>query len=610
MMKKWISLVLALAMVASMVLPVGAITYSDLSGHWAEDYVLELVELGYLNGYTDGTMQPDGNITTVEALALLSRFYDLDDAVVEEIHNEHGEDVERLLEPSLSWAYDEVEICVAAGIVSITELANLPMTTTVEKELLSVLLVRAIQKIDEAKANDTVLTFDDTDTITSSYLPYVAELVDSGIITGDNNNNFTPKSAVTRAVVATMLVRALDMLEEEGITLELSEYDGFRTIEGLIVDFDEDDLTFQLRDVYGKLYELTYDASTTITEGGSSTEFTEYKIGEYATVNANSAGIRSIDFTDIAYGAEWVQGMMTSYSPGGSGSTMKIKNMETSTSTSYTGINGIELYKNDESVSTLSSGLFTTALKDSSGVSLAYAYTPDFEVTGTISTLTIGTTVDFAITLDYGDILIYPMSISDLPDMTQDDLDIDISQLSIGDSVTLTIDDAEVTDIESHAEFVNLIGTLSAITNALTGTSWTITDDNGVSYELTLSSSVVAWDDDDYMDVDDISIGDYLSIRITGTKIMSMVLLSATSNSATKLTGNVLTVDTSEGLVTMYDDDGNLVFVSMKTLTTFWNAVTGTSSGIKYLYEGDYILVYGTYTDSTNFTASSIVKEG
>ncbi len=610
MMKKWISLVLALAMVASMVLPVGAITYSDLSGHWAEDYVLELVELGYLNGYTDGTMQPDGNITTVEALALLSRFYDLDDAVVEEIHNEHGEDVERILEPSLSWAYDEVEICVAAGIVSITELGNLPMTTTVEKELLSVLLVRAIQKIDEAKANDTVLTFDDTDTITSSYLPYVAELVDNGIITGDNNNNFTPKSAVTRAVVATMLVRALDMLEEEGTTLELSEYDGFRTIEGLIVDFDEDDLTFQLRDVYGKLYELTYDATTTITEGGSSTEFNEYKIGEYATVNANSAGIRSIDFTDIAYGAEWVQGMMTSYSPGGSGSTMKIKNMETSTSTSYVGINGIELYKNDESVSTLASGLFATALKDSSGVSLIYAYTPDFEVTGTISTLTIGTTVDFAITLDYGDILIYPMSISDLPDMVQDDLDIDISQLSIGDSVTLTINDAVVTDIESHAEFVSLIGTLTAITNALTGTSWTVTDDNGVSYELTLSSSVVAWDDDDYMDVDDISVGDYLSIRATGTKIMSMVLLSATSNSATKLTGNILTVDTSEGLITMYDDDGNLVFVSMKTLTTFWNAVTGVSSGIKYLYEGDYILVYGNYTDSTNFTATNIVKEG
>lgn len=607
MFKKLISLTLVLALVSSLALTAFASDYSDLDGHWAEDYILDLVDMGYLTGYTDGTMQPDNNITTVEALVLLSRFYNPSDAVVAEIHDQYGEDVERLLEPTLEWAYDEVELCIAAGIVSVTELGNLPMTGELQKELLSVLLVRAIQKIEDAQSNTTILTFDDTDTITSSYLPYVAVLVDEGIINGDNYNNFSPKLSVTRAVVATMLVRALTLLDEENVSLELTGYGGYRTVEGLIYDVDADDYTFQLRDLYGKLYEFTYTDDTVLSADGSDMDFDDDYVGEYAVVAITDDGVRSVAVDVSAYAETWVQGMIYSYSPSGSGSTIKVTSLDTGSTSTSIGAVDMVMYKNGVQSSTLSSGLFVTMIKDSGGVNLAYAYTPDFEIDGVISRLVIGTTVDFAITTEDGDTLLYPFAIGNLPDMTTGSMDLSIEQLSVGDEVTLTVNDCVVTDIESYAEFDSMMGTLSAITNALSGTYWTVTNTNGVAYELTLSSSVVVTEDGDYIDVDDISIGDYLEIQLTGTQIISMDRVDSLSSSAQEVSGTILSVDTSANKITLFDDNDNLFYITTNELGSILSIATGRTIGIAYLEEGDYVTAYGYYADSTYFTATSMV---
>ena len=39
---------------------------SDISGHWAEEYIKKAVKLGYVGGYPDGTFRPDNKITRAE----------------------------------------------------------------------------------------------------------------------------------------------------------------------------------------------------------------------------------------------------------------------------------------------------------------------------------------------------------------------------------------------------------------------------------------------------------------------------------------------------------------------------------------------------------------
>ena len=62
-MKKLLS-----ALIAALVLFTGAygFAFSDTAGHWAESEIDAMTELGYLNGYPDGSFRPDDSITRAE----------------------------------------------------------------------------------------------------------------------------------------------------------------------------------------------------------------------------------------------------------------------------------------------------------------------------------------------------------------------------------------------------------------------------------------------------------------------------------------------------------------------------------------------------------------
>ena len=47
--------------------------FTDISGHWAKDYIENLARQGIISGYADGTFRPDQPITRAEAAALVSK---------------------------------------------------------------------------------------------------------------------------------------------------------------------------------------------------------------------------------------------------------------------------------------------------------------------------------------------------------------------------------------------------------------------------------------------------------------------------------------------------------------------------------------------------------
>ncbi|WP_435921354.1 MucBP domain-containing protein [Paenibacillus sp. DYY-L-2] len=47
-------------------------TFSDITGHWAEKYIVSAANKGWIKGYTDGTFKPDQYITRAEAAAFIN----------------------------------------------------------------------------------------------------------------------------------------------------------------------------------------------------------------------------------------------------------------------------------------------------------------------------------------------------------------------------------------------------------------------------------------------------------------------------------------------------------------------------------------------------------
>ncbi len=64
----------------------GADKFSDISGHWAAEYMNRAAEEGWITGYTDGTFRPDQNITRAEAMTLINRV--LERHEIEDMHED------------------------------------------------------------------------------------------------------------------------------------------------------------------------------------------------------------------------------------------------------------------------------------------------------------------------------------------------------------------------------------------------------------------------------------------------------------------------------------------------------------------------------------------
>ena len=51
----------------------GSVSFTDISGHWAEENIRKAAAQGLINGYPDGTFRPNAPITRAEAMAIVNR---------------------------------------------------------------------------------------------------------------------------------------------------------------------------------------------------------------------------------------------------------------------------------------------------------------------------------------------------------------------------------------------------------------------------------------------------------------------------------------------------------------------------------------------------------
>ena len=83
----------------------GGDLFSDIAGHWAQDYINEAANAGIVDGYPDGTFQPQQLITRAEAMTMVNRTIDrhpdadhlLDDMIVWPDN------------PETAWYYEQVQ---------------------------------------------------------------------------------------------------------------------------------------------------------------------------------------------------------------------------------------------------------------------------------------------------------------------------------------------------------------------------------------------------------------------------------------------------------------------------------------------------------------------
>lgn len=164
----------------------GTIEYSDISGHYAEKCINELAYYGI--GFEGGEFRPDDNITQKDFLSLLTSVYRSGIIVLKD-NAEQADYVYRN--------------AVRNSIISEEERDD---NSAVTREKAAIYMIRAMGAEDYAKYNDIYVSpFEDV----TENKGYISLLSAMGVVNGDGNGKFNPKSEITRAESIIMIYNYL-----------------------------------------------------------------------------------------------------------------------------------------------------------------------------------------------------------------------------------------------------------------------------------------------------------------------------------------------------------------------------------------------------------------
>lgn len=175
------------------------------SNYWAKDQINYFAKQGIIDGYTDGSFQPEAGVTREEFCKLLVSTF--------------KQPLETPTAPTFAdvaenrWSYPYVEVCREFLTGYANPFGGLPTFHPEEyatREDIAVALVRMMGFTD-SDANDKNYAerkFYDGSSISPSLMPYVSIACERGLISGYPDGSFGPTQGITRAETVVLLNRA------------------------------------------------------------------------------------------------------------------------------------------------------------------------------------------------------------------------------------------------------------------------------------------------------------------------------------------------------------------------------------------------------------------
>lgn len=195
-MKKMILIIVAILSL-SLIIPTNtfAASFPDVSeNHWAFDSIDKLSNTKIINGYNNGTFDPEGQVTRAQAAKILARALSLQ---LDSSYKTSYQDI-----PSAHWAFQEIRALTELGVFSNASKFN-PDAPLSRAQMAKVLVVAYQIKIDD----NHQITFSDVPK--DNWHPYITTLAEVQISQGVTSNLYNPYGKVTRAQLAAFVHRSM-----------------------------------------------------------------------------------------------------------------------------------------------------------------------------------------------------------------------------------------------------------------------------------------------------------------------------------------------------------------------------------------------------------------
>ena len=179
--------------------------FTDVNNHWAKDNILFVVSRGLLSGTSATTFSPNTGMTRGMFVTALGRLAGIDPTDYQaSMFTDVKEDA--YYAPYVNWA-------AKTGVVSGTTDTAFAPDTNINREQMAVIMKNYATKLGYTIPKTLeVVNFADSAGISSWAKEAVKSMQQAGILAGKTNNCFDPAGTATRAEVATVLRRFMEIV--------------------------------------------------------------------------------------------------------------------------------------------------------------------------------------------------------------------------------------------------------------------------------------------------------------------------------------------------------------------------------------------------------------
>ncbi|MEK5186623.1 S-layer homology domain-containing protein [Solibacillus sp. FSL W7-1324] len=175
--------------------------FTDIQNHWSKDYIDVAYAKGIMNGYEDGTFQPNANMTRAQAISVISRAFGLtakNKAPFKDISHYAPQ-----TQNAIAAAYE-------AGLIKDNNGDFNPQGKITRSQLALILMRLSTVQTGQQYIPAKQAPFHDIANYNDEAQLAITFLYDTGLVQGTSATTFSPQGNVTRAQAAKILVLAIN----------------------------------------------------------------------------------------------------------------------------------------------------------------------------------------------------------------------------------------------------------------------------------------------------------------------------------------------------------------------------------------------------------------
>ena len=601
MKKKIIAVLVCCLLVLSQM---SALAFNDVKGHWAEETIKKMSDLKIINGYDKNTFGPEDPVRRVDSLLLVSRILGASDvsqsAYVDAAYAKYFGNVNVL-------GYAAYEKTLAyllyRNTYTASDLKDFIANTAGDKALkryeAAIILVKVMGAEDEVKANTMpMLEFDDSSQIPANAKSYVEYCATNGLMKGMDNNKFSPNTNVTRAQMATMLNTVMNKLD---FTYSAGTVSAVNTLTDTVTYID------------GAGSEKTINLVGEITpklDGKDLANASALENGMKINVVYSRNSLYAIEFASVVTDSVY-QGIYVGNTIASTGNKIKFKENITDNSIIEIPVaDNCAITFNGKAVSLneiAKEASVKITVNDGKAISVEVAESTR-TVTGVITEFTYDTPSLISIKATDGTVTAYELGSN--VSVNKNHTDSSVSELTIGDKVTLTIKYNKVSAINSTSSVKNITGKITKIVISSEDSKITISNNSG-SIECSVNSTKT-----DYIKINgescniyDLKLGYEAKVELESSSVKSINItaIDTAVGESSSIAGKVLAVDTNFNFITISTTDGSTKQIFVSDDTYIVDSSTTKVKKLSSIKAGDTITATVSTTDNTTLVAITIV---